>query len=144
MRTGSHCTDSTACPRWNATSVVNTKYYPGTATAMSDGAKGYGATAIALIGISAVVALYTAYTLLAKGASNQMPETGPALYYATMCAGVVVLLTSLALYAGLAIGAHNELAAKGKGTDLSVSLWPHPSWAFAGAFLSGICLVCAA
>ena len=71
-----------------------------------------------------------------------MPEEGkPILYLSAAVAGSVVLLTSVALYAGLAIGAHNEIRDKGKETGMDISLWPHPSWAAFCVSLSGLCLL---
>ena len=131
--------------------------YTAQAEAMTYGAGGYGAFAITLIGLSGVFALYTAYALVVRGASlgasfSQQnlsfmtggqggEDTRQTLYLSTAAVGAIVVLTSIALYAGLAIGAHNELQDKSEGTNLSVSLWPHPSWAALSALLSGACLL---
>lgn len=130
--------------RWNATSTVTSKYYPGKAEAMSEGAKSYGAVAVTIICLTALYALLLSYQLASEGTALQlsfMPEAGRAVSYATMIAGAAVMLCSLALYAGLAFGAHKEIKDKFAGSDVDAELWPHPSWAFVGAFISGACML---
>ena len=132
--------------RWNATSTVTSKYYPGKAEAMSEGAKSYGAVAITIICLAALYALLLSYQLASEGTALQLrivPGEGRAVSSITMIAGAAVLLCSLALYTGLAFGAHKEIKDKFAGSDVDAELWPHPSWAFVGAFLSGACMLAA-
>ena len=122
--------------------------FPPEAEMLSDGAKGYGAFAISLIGLSGVFALVALYSVVSRGTVAQLqflPEVGhPALHLSAAAAGSVVLLTTIGLYAGLAIGAHDQMLDKGKGMGMLVSLWPYPAWAAFSAFFSGVCLLGAA
>ena len=132
--------------RWNATSTVTSKYFPGKAEAMSEGAKSIGAVAITFICLAALYALLLSYQLASEGTTLQLrivPEEGRPMPSVTMVAGAIVLLWSLVLYTALAFGAHKEIKAKFAGSDVDAELWPHPSWAFMGAFLSGACMLTA-
>ena len=76
-----------------------------------EGARGYGALALALISLASLVALVAVFALSTRGTSSSpkfIPEEGPTLAYMTAAAGCLVVLASLALYIGLAVGAHRE------------------------------------
>ena len=106
--------------RWNATSYATSEFYPGRIETVTDGAKGYGACAVALMGLGAVVALVATFALATRGTSLNpkfIPEEGPALAYSTAAAGCLVVVTALALYSGLAVGAHGEIKEVGPERD---------------------------
>ncbi|GAX83126.1 hypothetical protein CEUSTIGMA_g10552.t1 [Chlamydomonas eustigma] len=126
---------------WNVTSVIDSQYYPGTAEMATNTGQDFGAFIIAVISISACYSMVIIFHAVSSELSSYHPSCLPgdsALSYTSAGVGALVLLASVSLYAGLAIGAHGEVKKQFEAKSMVAELWPLPSWAFAGALVSGV------